>query len=137
MKHVGLFVALSQRHWDVAQALVEAGADVNATTASGVTALTLAAREESPRNLSMVRALLAAHADVNGTFYGGDTALGVAASTGSIEVVQALLAATFWVDVNVKQKDGKTSLMKAAANGHAEVAEILRTAAASSPAQRR
>jgi ankyrin repeat protein len=125
-----LTVALSQRHWDVARVLVEAGANVNATTGSGVTPLMLAARENSPSSLAMVQALLAAHADVNGTFHGGDTALGVASSTGSVEVVQALLAANSWVDVNIKQHDGKTPLINASANGRADVVRLLLAAKA-------
>ena len=130
-----LTVALSQRHWDIARVLVEAGANVNATTASGVTALVLAARENSPRSLMMVQALLAAHADVNGNFLGADTALGVAASTGSVEVVQALLAAKSWVDVNIKQHDGRTPLMNASANGRADVVRLLLAAKADVSAQ--
>jgi ankyrin repeat protein len=87
-----LMLALSGGRWDVARLLVEAGANVNAMTKTGVTALKL--------SLEMVRALLAAHADVNGGWAGGgtaglnpastsyaraagNTALGVASSTGA------------------------------------------------------
>ena len=107
----------SRGSWDVARLLLEAGANVNVTTKAGVTALTLVAEESSPRSLAMVQALLASHADINGGWavgggkaglspaspsYGratGYTALGVAASTGSVEVAQALLGNS-WVDVN-------------------------------------
>ena len=56
----------SSGRWDVARLLVEAGANVNVMTRSGVTALMLAAEDSSPSSLAMVQALLAAHADVNG-----------------------------------------------------------------------
>jgi ankyrin repeat protein len=130
-----LTVAFSQNHWDIARALLEAGANVNATDPDGVTALVLVARENSPRSLAMVQALLAAHADVNGTFHGGDTALGAASSTGSAEVVQALLAANSWVDVNIKQRDGRTPLMMAAAKGRADIVRLLLAAKADLAAQ--
>ncbi len=142
-----LMHALSTGHWDVARLLVEAGANVNAMTKAGATALTLVAGESSPRSLAMVQALLAAHADVNGGPAGrstgvlspsspsyaraaGYTALGLAASTGSVEVVQALLAANSWVDVNAKQRDGKTPLTIASAKGRADVVRLLLAAKA-------
>lgn len=125
-----LIYALSMRQWDVARVLLEAGANVNAANKSGVTALMLAAGDNSPKGLTMVRELLAAHADVDGNFLGGDTALGIASSTGNVEVVQALLAAHSWVNVNIQQHDGKTPLMKASARGRADVVRLLLAAKA-------
>ena len=202
--------------WDIAQLLVEAGANVNVMSKTGVTALMLVAEESSPRSLAMVQALLAAHADINGGCTtgvrqgltalsnsppptleslqaisrqlplspisdggnysrGGYTALGLAASTGSVEVVQALLDANVQrsanpssavnatqpggntpltlasakgrsdvvrlllaakADVSVADSNGKTALMLALENNHAEVAELLRSAAAAAPGQR-
>ncbi len=52
--------------WDIAQLLVEAGANLNVTDKGGVTALKLVVQEKSPRGLAMVQTLLAANADVNG-----------------------------------------------------------------------
>ncbi len=141
-----LMQALSNGHWDVARLLVEAGANVNVTTRNAVTALIFAAGQSSPRGLAMVQTLLAAGADVNGGFArevppngnsapsivyaGGGTALGVASSTGSVDIVQALLAANSWVDVNIKQPGGNTPLTLAAANGHLEVVRALLAAKA-------
>ncbi|MGH9645258.1 MAG: ankyrin repeat domain-containing protein [Bryobacteraceae bacterium] len=141
--------------WDIALLLVEAGANVNVMTKTGVTALMLAAEEDSPSSLAMVQALLAAHADVNGggtagpsalspisTGHpygyagGGYTALGLAASTGSVEVVQALLdanaqrAAHPSVAVNAKQPGGNTPLTIASAKGRSDVVRLLLAAKA-------
>jgi serine/threonine-protein phosphatase 6 regulatory ankyrin repeat subunit B len=189
----------SNSRWDIARLLVEAGANVNVITKTGVTALMLEAEDGRPNSLAMVQVLLAAHADINGggtagvrqglsalspisddgkTYSygrGGYTALGLAASTGSVEVVQALLDAnvqraanTSWAvnakqpgantpltiasskgrsdivrlllaakaDVSAADDNGKTALMLALENNHAEVAELLRSAAAAAPGQR-
>jgi serine/threonine-protein phosphatase 6 regulatory ankyrin repeat subunit B len=142
-----LMLALSSGRWDVARLLVEAGANVNVMTTKGVTALMLVAEESSPRSLAMVQALLAAHADVNGAWIAGGgtarvgpgspsyaraagyTALGLAASTGSVEVVQALVANS-WVDVNAKQRDGNTPLTIASAKGRSDIVRLLLAAKA-------
>jgi len=135
----------SSTHWDIARLLVEAGANVNVITKNRVTALKLVAEEGNPRSLAMVQVLLAAHADVNGGWVGGDTlgpaspiytraagytALGLAASTGSVEVVQALLTASSWVDVNAKQHDGNTPLTIASAKGRSDIVRLLLAAKA-------
>jgi serine/threonine-protein phosphatase 6 regulatory ankyrin repeat subunit B len=136
----------SRGSWDVARLLVEAGANINVTTKGGVTALMLVAEESSPRSLAMVQALLAANADVNGGSAGrttrglspaepsysnaaGYTALGLAASTGSVDVVQLLLA-TPWVDVNAKQRGGSTALTIASAKGRSDIVRLLLAAKA-------
>ncbi len=139
--------------WDIARLLVEAGANVNVMTRAGVTALMLVVQENSPRSLAMVQALLAAYADVNGgcvcrptallplgsarhTGAVGHTALGLAASTGSVEVVQALLdvnarrAANPSVAVNAKETGGNTPLTIASAKGRSDVVRLLLAAKA-------
>jgi ankyrin repeat protein len=139
--------------WDIAQLLVEAGANVNLTSKAGVTALMLVAQESSPRSLAMVQVLLAAHADINGgcacrgafpfspaevryTRAEGRSALGLAVSTGSIEVVQALLdvnarrAVNPSTAVNAKQPGGNTPLGIASANGRSDVVRLLLSAKA-------
>ncbi len=125
-----LTYAASMHEWDVARVLLDAGANVNAATKSGFTALMYAAQDNSPKALEMVRALVAAYADVDGNFLGGDTALGLASSTGSVEAVQALLASKSWVNVNIRQRDGRTPLMKASAKGRADVVRVLLAAKA-------
>lgn len=150
----------SSGRWDVARLLVEAGANVNVMTKTGVTALMLAAQESSPNSLAMVQTLLAAHADVNGGgtaaarqglitltpianggnpqsySRGGYTALGLAASAGSVEIVQALLdanaqrAANPSLAVNAKQPRGSTPLTIASAKGRSDVVRLLLAAKA-------
>lgn len=146
----------SEHRWEVARLLVEAGANVNVVSKTGVTALMLVAEENSPRSLGMVQVLLAAHADVNGGgsasralmaplsagaqtqgyARGGYTALGLAASSGSVEVVRALLdtnalrAANPSVAINAKQPGGNTPLTIAAAKGRADVVRLLLAAKA-------
>ena len=143
----------SSGRWDIARLLVEAGANVNVMTNAGVTALMLVAEENSPRSLAMVQALLAAYADVNGgcvcggrallepgspsySRADGYTALGLAVSTGSVEVVQALLdanaqrAANISLAVNAKQPGGNTPLTIASAKGRSDIVRLLLAAKA-------
>ena len=103
----------------VLQALVDAGAELDARTPyGGVTALMLAAAFN--RNPDMVRTSIAAGADPNdeiedGAYsaYGGQTALMAAASYNpNPEVLQALLEAG--ADVQAATRDGWTALMAAA-----------------------
>jgi ankyrin repeat protein len=106
---------------EVVRALLAKGADVNAKTSDGMTALMLAAEYEG---IDVVQALLAKGADVNAKASGGTTALMFASKQGHLEVVQTLLAKG--ADVNAKRKEsGWTSLMAAAGNGHLEVVQAL------------
>ena len=112
-------------HWDdvdVADMLIRAGAQVNATNDYGVAPLVLAATNGSR---AMVERLLSAGADPNTADNNGATALMFAVRTGKIEVVEALLAAS-GVDVDAKDVvHGQTALMWAASEGHFEVERLL------------
>ena len=113
----------------VAQALIEAGSDVNASLEGGVTALMMAAAVNP--NPEVVEILLAAGADVNARTVSGAspllaavgydsnedglTALMMAAAVNpNPEVVEILLAAG--ADVNARTGTGQTALMDAARN---------------------
>ena len=109
-------------HWAVrandlalAQALLRAGADAKAANRYGVTPLSLAVING---NAAMVDALLKAGA-------GGETILMTAARVGNPAVMRLLLA-RFKADVNAAESAyGETALMWAAAENHAEAAQLL------------
>ena len=141
------------------EALLAAGADVNAAQPDGMTALHWAAYRddlEAARKLlragadvtaenrygvtpltpacingngAMVELLLAAGADANTSSSGGETVLQLAARTGEIAPVRALLARGAEVNA-VAGETGQTALMWAAAEGHAEVVSALLAAGA-------
>ena len=73
----------------LADLLIASGADVNASTVLGVTPLSLACTNRSG---AMATRLLAAGANPNAASSTGETVLMTAARTGSLEIVQDLLA---------------------------------------------
>jgi ankyrin repeat protein len=83
-----LMWAISERHADVARALVELGADVHARTTSGFTPLLFAARAG---DLESTRMLLAAGADANEASADGTSALLVATVRGHAQIATFLL----------------------------------------------
>jgi ankyrin repeat protein len=110
-------------HWDdlgMADLLIRAGADVNASNDLAVTPLMLACANGSA---PLVAALLQAGADPTVARPTGETALMVAARTGSVAVVRLLVA--HGVDVNATTTGGHTALMWAAAERHADVLRVL------------
>lgn len=78
----------------------------------------------------MVRELLAGGADPNFVGQDGFTPLILAAHIGDIEVVRALLVSG-WIDLSVVNANGKTAIAEAIAQGHSEVARILKKRAVS------
>ena len=145
-------------HTEVVQALIGAGADVNAANEKGDTALIGAAAngyDEVAKVLiaadaviekqntwgnnalhwaaingcvDVVKRLIDAGAVLEKQNIWGKTPLIGAASNGHVEVVKALIDAG--VDVNAVNKSRQTPLMLAAANGHDEVVERLIAAGA-------
>ena len=101
----------------VARALIEAGAEIRATTSNGNTPLHTAA------TAGVARVLLAAGADVNAIRDNGATPLHIAARAGHADVARVLI----WrqADVNATQFNGATALHIAAWEGHADVARVL------------
>ena len=104
------------------QRLIAAGADVNATDNSGMTALMFAAKEDT------AKVLLEAGADVNAKDNDGKTALMFAATNNSSDVAWLLLAAG--ADANAKDNDGSTALMFATEQEAIDIAELHRAAVA-------
>jgi ankyrin repeat protein len=114
-------------HWaaylddaDIAEALIEAGANVKAVNRYEVTPLSLACAND---NSAIVEVLLEGGADPNTTLRGGETALMTAARTGNAGAVNALLARG--ANVNAKERRGQTAIMWAAAEGNTDVVNIL------------
>lgn len=104
------------------QALIRAGANVNATTRYGsLTPLALAVQNgDAP----MVDILIKAGADPNAVTLEGQTVLMTAARTGNAAAVKRLVQAG--ADVNIQEKwYGQTALMWAIAQNHVEAASIL------------
>ena len=89
---------------------IEAGANVNATTGWGGTALMLAARFNP--NHRVVTALLEAGADINARDAGGSTALMWAGNNRYPEVITAVITALIeaGADVNARDQNGNTAL---------------------------
>ena len=121
-------------HWaadrgaeEMAEVLVYAGADLEATTRVGAfTPLLVASRSG---NATVVRVLLEVGARVARRTTTGETALHLAAASGSVEAVSAIIAHQAEVDA-LEGARGQTALMFAAAAGRTEVVRALLLAGA-------
>ncbi len=104
-----MFLPGSTRPTDIAQGLIERGADVNAQSKSGVTALMIAAAHNSP---PMIGLLIDAGADPSLKNSLGQTAADVAEKNGNLEAQQAikvLSAAKSASAPEAQPKSGSTS----------------------------
>ncbi len=108
-----------------ALAALAAGADVNARSLDGTTALHWAVYRD---NVELVGELIDAGADVNAANDFGSTPLGEAAVTGNLAVVERLLAAG--ADVDAPGPDGQTPLMVMARGNNVAAARLLLAAGA-------
>lgn len=104
--------------------LLSAGADVNASTPDGATALMGAVYYGYPQTS---RLLMERGADVNAKTDRGVTALHYAAQQGNAIIVRDLLAKG--ADPDALSNAGNTPLELARASGHQDVVELLRLAA--------
>ena len=102
------------------RALIQQGANVNATEADGATALHWASYRD---DLASADALIRAGANVNSANDLGATALWMASMNGSEAMVRRLLQAG--ANPNAKLLLGETPLMVAARSGHAGVVQLL------------
>jgi predicted LPLAT superfamily acyltransferase len=102
------------------QVLLDKGAEVNAKTNKGATALMVAAERGSDQ---IIRALLDKGAEVNAQDNDGFTALISASSMGHLEAVQVLLDKG--ANVNAETKKGTTALMMASSTDQPDVVQAL------------
>jgi uncharacterized protein len=101
-------------------ALLDRGADVNATEGDGATALHWAAQLD---DLARVELLLEAGAAPGATNRFGVSPVELAANNGNADVIARLLAAG--ADPNVRSREGQTPLMSAALNGRPGAIDAL------------
>jgi ankyrin repeat protein len=111
-------------HKEVAEYLLEKGAEVNAAAANGTGYNSLTGAVASGHTL-IVSWLLANGAEPNYRYGAGYSPLLTAAANGHLGIVSILLASG--ADLHAKTNDGKTALSFAQERGHAEVAEFLRS----------
>ena len=83
-----IFLPSSTRPINIAEGLIERGADVNAKSKSGLTALMIAAANNNP---PMIGLLIDAGADVSAKNSQGKTAADVAQANGNAEAAQAIM----------------------------------------------
>ena len=114
-----LSYAVEQENPELVKALLEAGANPNAVTASGRAPLLIAAD-----NKEIVELLLNAKADPNFTIKGGSTALTNAIESGTPEAVAALIKAG--ADVNKRDDYGNSPLQVANNYSKTELVELLK-----------
>lgn len=111
-------------HWNhpvTLEALIDAGANVNAENDLGATPLWVACAD---RNTGIVKRLLAAGANPDGGLHSGETLLMRCSYTGDAPAVEALL--DHGADVNAAEPSrGQTALMWAAATRHPDVTRAL------------
>jgi ankyrin repeat protein len=111
------------------RSLVELGADINARSKTGSTALIGAA---SRGNIDAVRSLLANNANPNlADNKDGRTPLIVATMEGHTEVVRALLSSG--ADPNKKDKSGNTAISMVQRTGQSQIGRLLKQAGARVP----
>ncbi len=115
-----LAYAIENANCEMVRTLLGAGADINARSRDGRTALMSLSGKA---NLDLVRDLLRAGADVNARDQRGETPLLNAATSSSLAVIQELVS--YGAGMEAKNNEGTTVLMRAAENSDPQVAKLL------------
>ena len=119
--NTALHWAVEQNHTDIAQLLIDAGADIEMKNCDGCSPLHCACDSGA---LDVVKMLVEAGAGVRDTDNGGSTCLTLAASCGCTETVRYLVGLPE-VDVNHRDSDNNTVLHCASGEGDADVVQLL------------
>jgi ankyrin repeat protein len=109
-------------HSDLANALLDRGADVNARSTNSMKNTPLHAATAGGQ-LELVRVLLKRGADANASQEGGWTALHSAAQSGNREMVELLIAQG--AQINARAGNNQSALDLALTHGHQEIARLL------------
>ncbi|MBC6427160.1 MAG: ankyrin repeat domain-containing protein, partial [Ekhidna sp.] len=112
----------SNKDWDVILRLITEGADVNAKSNTGNTALILAATFGRTATVTALLGVSGINVNIQNDF--GNTALIWAAMFGHTAVVNALLENP-GINVNIKESSGNTALIWAAFNGRTNIVTAL------------
>jgi ankyrin repeat protein len=135
-RNLKLFEAVQVGDVKLAEALLDAGAEVNRRDADGITPLMQAARGRRP-NISdpaptdhpeVVELLIKRGADVNAKTDSGFEALFWAARYGHVRTAKVLI--DHGADVNAKDQHGLTALKWAATNKQTNMIELLKASGA-------
>lgn len=117
-----LIISISYRYPEIAQFLIESGADLQLTDDRSRSTILMAACSQD--QVDFVKFLLAKGMDVNQQSAFGTTALTDAASHGNTTIAKLLIE--HGADVNVRSKaDGRTALHTAAADGYLDFVILL------------
>src|SRR5688572_4464750 len=111
---------IEEQKFDEAAQLLDAGTDVNSSSADGTTALHWAAHYG---NTELARRLIRAEAEPDVRNDYGSSPLGEAATVANLEMLEILLDAD--ADVNLANPEGQTALMAVARTGNVDAAELL------------
>jgi ankyrin repeat protein len=127
--YTALMIAANYGFLDMVNLLIEAGANVNAKSDGGVTALQLCISPKHDESARIAVRLLAAGADAHVKTGGGNTPLMEAVYMANMDVIKVLLSAN--VDVNAKNQYGETALMTVFVGGdEPEIVSLLLDAGA-------
>jgi hypothetical protein len=113
--------ACMRAHWDIANYLIEKGADLNVVGGDGGTQINWAVHHD---NVDIIKALIEKGAKLNIRNQWGMTELHTAIWRGNIHVVEYLL--DHGSDPNIKTNEGWTAMHYAYRSGHDDVIALLK-----------